>query len=245
MREKKIVLFLVEGKSDVEALETIFEVIFEHERIKFEIIKTDITADENIGKNNIDSVIISKIDKFLEKNPQVTASDILQIIQLTDMDGAGVAPEKVLKSKNQVTSYTLDFIYAKDRNRMIARNIRKRDILSFLIKKTYIIKQIPNKENDGIVYKLNYRIYYFSRNLEHVLYNIVEEVDKNRKVQLAEQFSDQYIDREKEFILYINNPEIKVSGDYVATWKFIMQGCHSLHRKTNVGLIFKEFIYDE
>lgn len=237
MQERKIVLFLVEGTSDIEALEGCFEEIYEQLNIEFKPLKCDITADENTTRNNIELLLTERIDDFIKKHSEINDKDILEVIQIVDMDGAGVAPEKVKQSDIGKTYYTEEYIMAKDRNRLTARNIRKRDILGLLREKDCIEKKGSDIENN---YKLPYRIYYFSRNLEHALYNKLEEFTKEEKKELAMNFADEYTERPIEFIKLLTSPEIKVHGNYRETWKYIFLDSNSLHRGSNLHLIFEE-----
>ena len=92
------------------------------------------------------------------------------------------------------------------------------------------------------VFSIDYEIYYFSRNLEHVLHNKTEDLDRYEKQKLAETFADAYYDRPTAFIEFINAPEFAVNGDYRETWAFTKQGCNSLNRHCNFHLFFRENI---
>lgn len=236
MGEKKIVLFLVEGTSDIDALENNLEEIYEKYNIEFKALRCDITADESSTCTNIEKILIEKIDEFLNKHSEVTDKDILSVVQIVDLDGAGIPCEKIIQSKHKKTTYTEELIYAKNRERLVARNMRKRNILSSLKNKKMIGKNDKNKEEN---YKLDYHIYYFSRNLEHALYNLDGEYSKEEKETLAIEFADKFEGREEEFIEYLRKPEIMISGSYQDTWNYILSELHSLQRGSNLHLLFE------
>ena len=237
MVEKKIVLFLVEGTSDIEALESCFEEIYEKYNIEFKPLRFDITAHEDSTCHNIEKLLLDRIEAFLSKHSEISHKDILEVIQIVDMDGAGVPSERVKKSETGKTTYTDEFIFAKDRDRLIARNLRKRAILCKLKDMEAIYKYNRNKE---CKYSFPYHIFYFSRNLEHALYNMAEEYTREEKERLASDFADNFDGREKEFIEFLKSPEIMTIGTYTETWKTIFEGLNSLHRGSNVHLIFEE-----
>lgn len=237
MKEKKIVLFLVEGTSDIEALESNFEEIYKKYNIKFKPLRYDITAEENSNCKNIESLLVEKIDEFFNRHPEITHKDILGIIQIVDMDGAGIPAENIKQSEEKKTFYTEHYIFAKDKQRLTARNIRKRSILCFLKDKEMIEKHKRNGDNG---YRIKYNIYYFSRNLEHALYNKDGEYTKEMKEELALEFADRFEDNPEKFIQYLSSKDIMISGSYEETWNYILSGLHSLQRGSNLHLIFQE-----
>lgn len=237
MQERKIVLFLVEGTSDIEALEGCFDEIYEQLNIEFKPLRFDITADENSTRKNIEKLVIEKIDSFVDNHPELTHKDILEVIQIVDMDGAGVGPESVKQSDTGETYYTEENIMAKNVDRLKARNIRKRDNLYTLLRKTFLSKKDDDLSKQ---YELPYHVYFFSRNLEHALYNRSETFTKEEKEDLAIEFSDEYVENTSAFIKLLQSPELKIPGTYLETWQYIFEGTHSLHRGSNLHLIFEE-----
>lgn len=237
MQEKKIVLFLVEGTSDIEALENNFEEIYEKYNIEFKPLKCDITADESSTRRNIESLLMKKVDEFLSRHLEIREDDILGVVQIVDMDGAGIPSENIKQSENNKTTYTEQFIFAKDKTRLVARNLRKRSILCYLKEKEFLEKF--NKDGE-CEYRLKYHIYYFSRNLEHALYGKSEEYTKEEKEEFAMEFADRFEGNEDEFIKYLSSSDIIVQGKYKETWDFIFSELNSLRRGSNLHLVFEE-----
>lgn len=75
----KAVIFIVEGATDRRALENIFKKIYRHKEIHFEFTHGDITSDENINKDNVESEIYKFVDKY-RKDKKLKPSDIWQIV---------------------------------------------------------------------------------------------------------------------------------------------------------------------
>lgn len=237
MKERKIILFLVEGKSDKTALEFGFQEVYETRNVEFEWLRGDITSDEHTTKKNVEKIIVDKIDKLLAAHMEFNAQDILKVIQIVDTDGAFIPVENVKQATNRVTSYTEEFIYAKDKTRLVTRNIRKRNILHLLKNKEYIEK-IDEKGN--IKYRLNYQVFFFSRNLEHALYNMDGDYDDDKKKELAFDFSDEYEGKPEEFKKHLKCIGLKSPGNYQKSWDYIFSGINSLHRGSNLHLIFED-----
>lgn len=239
MAERKIVFFLVEGKSDMSALERIFDVIYDKYEIEFKILHGDITADERIPIKDIEQLLLKQVDLYLQNHEEIEVTDILKVIQIIDTDGAFIPPEKVKQSSDGKTSYTDEYIFAKNRERLIARNIRKREIVYKLRKSQYMEARV-----EGTFYKMDYQVYFMSRNLEHALYGYEGDYTDEEKEDFAFEFTESFVDREGEFIKYLNHSDIMIEGDYQETWNYIFTGINSLHRGSNLHLIFKDIMLE-
>ena len=60
----KAVIFIVEGATDKKALENIFKKIYRNKEVHFEFTHGDITSDENINQNNVETQIYKFIDSY-------------------------------------------------------------------------------------------------------------------------------------------------------------------------------------
>ncbi|MCX6054204.1 MAG: hypothetical protein NTZ74_04665 [Chloroflexi bacterium] len=87
---------------------------------------------------------------------------------------------------------------------------------------------------------ISYKVFFFSRNLEHVLHDISREVSREDKNQLSNIFEDRYAENPIEFIDFINSEEFAVPGTFEETWSFIKNGINSLRRKSNFYLFCSE-----
>lgn len=169
---KKIVLVLVEGPTDEDALALVFEKLLKEHEIEFDVLHTDITA------------------------------------------------------KEEMTSK----IWAKNRDRLIRRNISKRQIVYQLAH----MERLPESHL--------YEIYYFSRNMEHVLHNISEDLSDDEKEDLAFETAMRYREKPEDFLHFLKTGEFFVPGTYVDTWKFIMEDGNSLRRYCNLSVFFEQLL---
>ena len=87
---------------------------------------------------------------------------------------------------------------------------------------------------------LPYEIYYFSRNIEHVLHNIEDDLTDDEKESLAYEIAEKYGEHPDEFLELLYDESFHVSGTYRETWEFIMENGNSLKRYSNVSLFFEK-----
>lgn len=224
--DKKIILLLVEGESDKTALALICSKLISEQDIKFEVIGTDITADENMTIKYIESKIKEIIKVYLTRNPFIKKKDILKVVQIIDTDGAFIPSKDIKQSNTGKTEYYDTYILAKNKDRLIRRNISKRGIVYRLV-------------HSDKVAGYPYEIYYFSRNIEHVLHNISGDLTKEQKTDLAYEIEDKYADCPEEFLKLLNEADFHVPGTYAETWEFIMENGNSLNRHCNISVFFE------
>lgn len=223
----KVILFLVEGPTDEDALALIYSRIVREHDIKFEVLHTDITADENMTVKYIEERIQGVIEVYLNKNPFIRESDILKVVQIIDTDAAFVPSALVKQSDTGKTEYFKTYIAAKNKDRLIRRNISKRNIVYRLAHSKYVAG-------------FPYEIYYFSRNLEHVLHNISVDLTDDEKDALAFEIADRYSEHPEDFLKLLYKADFYVSGTYEDTWNFIMKNGNSLERHCNMSVFFEK-----
>lgn len=153
----KAAIFIVEGATDKRALENIFKKIYRYKEIHFEFTHGDITSDENIDKSNVEMEIYKFIDKY-RKDKKLKLSDIWQVVQIFDMDGAYIDDSNILQGYSTEIIYSTENISCKNTQKVKDRNKHKREMINYLLT-CDSIKGIP------------YRCYYLSSNLDHALYN--------------------------------------------------------------------------
>lgn len=115
-------------------------------------------------------------------------------------------------------------ITARSAEKIAARNRQKRQNLN----KLYTCPQL---------WKIPYRVFYMSCNLDHVLYNKLNSSDKEKEND-AYVFALQYRDHIDAFRAFIADSDFSISTDYKKSWEFIQTGTESLKRHTNLGLCF-------
>ena len=224
-KAKKVILFLVEGASDLTSLEFI-DNINTDETIKFQITSGDITSKLNVTPQNCREEINKILLSFLERS-KLRKTDIIKIIHILDVDGVYIPEINIIEDKNiKKFLYTINGIVAPSKENVQKRNESKKQIMEKLLV-TSKINSIP------------YEMYYMSCNLEHVLHDKLEDISEDEKKELANKFADRFYEKEIEFIDFINNKNFKVLGDYKATWDFIKKDLNSVNRYTNFWLFFE------
>ena len=222
---KKIILFIVEGINDEMSLSLILSKLVQDSRVQFHVINQDITADFNSNSQNIIRKIDSQIKQFLAQNNGLKKTDIKEIIHLVDTDGAFVKKEFIVEDiKQEKTFYTINSIVTNKKGLIMERNDRKGRILNKLC-------QISN------IGKIEYKIYFFSCNLEHVLHNSQNTTCDKKRVY-SYNFADLYVGKENSFVNFLSSNEFTTVGDYKETWQFIKEDCNSLNRYCNFHLYF-------
>lgn len=224
---KKVILLMVEGITDEDALALVFSKIAKEHELEFDVLRTDITAKDDITVKYIDEIIKKEVDLYFKKNPFIEKEDILKIVQIIDTDGAFISSSQIKQSTNDKTEYYDNYIGAKNKDRLIRRNISKRKIVYHLSR----ISELPDS--------FPYEIYYFSRNLEHVLHNISKDLTDDEKEDLAFEVADQYSEKPMEFLRFLKEGEFAIGGSYEESWDFIMKNGNSLKRYSNVALFFQ------
>ena len=260
----KIVILLVEGKSEINALrlplENIFDDIKYHHkkcRIVFGLLEDetsessggDVTtrfgvSPKTIRKKINDNMISPVLNKY-----KFFPKDVEEIIQIVDMDGAYIPKENIvpeLADDETKVSYKDGKIYALNPDNIIKRNIRKCKNLEYLQLMTYfsIEHQIQSIKNGKISVRtfkkqVPYSIYYFSSNLDHYIHHDANLEDR-LKLSLARDFSRRCNDDKKVFYsLFVEDADSICDTTYKDSWEFIKNGTNSVDRHTNLGMFIK------
>ncbi|WWU65279.1 hypothetical protein QJR26_02660 [Clostridium baratii] len=227
---KKVILFIVEGITDKESLALILSRLIKNNRVEFYVVGGDITSNKNTTLQNCITKVNDCVKMFL-KDKKFYKRDILRVVHLIDTDGAFIEDKFIKQSNEDNVKYTKENIMAKNVESIIARNERKSSVLN----KLYSTESISN---------INYSMYYFSCNLEHVLHD-EQNLDDSLKCEYAEQFIDRYDNREFEFIEFLNNSDFTVNKDYKESWNFIKKELNSLNRYCNLHILLNELLDNE
>jgi len=226
MNIKKVVAVIVEGPSEETALGSIMTEFFQNDQIKFVVVHGDITTDRRVNSNNVirkvNSLIMDEAKKYGYKR-----NDFDRIIHIVDSDGAYVPQENIKYVDVGKVGYYTDRIETNNVNGIIARNIKKAEIL-YKLRQTGRVNGIP------------YRVYFNSCNLEHVLYNQLKDFSAQEKEDMAYDFADKYEGDVQGFIDFISSEEVAAQGSFKESWSFLEQGVNSLNRFSNMHLIFVE-----
>lgn len=228
MSKKKVIVFIVEGFSDKEALNAILSELYDEKRIVFSIVDGDITTRNSTKVDNIRSKVGDCINKAIQKD-KFYKTDIEMVVHLIDTDGVYIPNKNIINNDTINILYTENNIETNNVDSIIKRNEKKRSMLNILSTMTSIYKG-----KNSIPYKM----FYMSCNLEHVIHNIQNAI-KEEKVNLAEELEDKYIDNPDEFVKFMSESDFTVPGVYKDTWNFIKQDLNSLHRYSNFHLFFE------
>lgn len=223
-RSKKVILFIAEGPTDEDTLSPILKKIFQNEEVRFHIVHGDMTSNWSVSVNSVVKTVYQHIETE-RKRYGFQKNDILKVIHLVDTDGVFIPESRVLLNQGKDIQYYEDRIETPFPKRVLDRNQRKSQILNRL-------------SETGKVGTIPYRVYYFSRNLEHVFHNRTGNLTDAEKVNFADDFVDRYLSDPEGFLSFLSDSDFTVSGNYNDTWDFIAQGVNSLHRHSNFHLLF-------
>ena len=224
MNEKKVIVVIVEGPSDENAIGSILKEYFFSEEVQFAVVHGDITSDKFTTVENV----VTKIDEIIygiKMKYGYNWEDFINIIHISDTDGVFTKDCVVTTDVNDIQYYE-DHMEGTDVEAIERRNKHKSEILSKLY-------------STGKVHGIAYRLYFNSCNLEHVLYGVLKNFTDDEKEEMADDFAERYEGKINDFISFISGEEVAVPGTYKATWRYIEKDKHSLERHSNMHLIFK------
>lgn len=229
MAYRKVVFVIVEGPSDETALGIVLNRIFDKESVYIHIMHEDITTKRNVNSENIVSKVGNEIKAYAKFN-HYKQSDFKEIIHIVDMDGAYLSDDKIIEdiSENKLV-YCDDGIHTSNKNKVIFRNRQKTDNLLRL-------------RSCGNIWKIPYKIYYMSCNLDHVLYNKRNSSDEEKETD-AHNFAKKYRNNTEAFIKYICDSDFSFKGGFKESWNFIECDMHSIERHTNLSVCISECEY--
>lgn len=232
MAEKKILLFIVEGRSDETALAPALEKIVTAHNVKFKVMRTDITSDFASNENNIERRIKEQaVKKFLKANPQFSSKDICGLVHITDLDGVFINDDFVKETATDDPVYKNTCIECKDREMFLkSQNNKKKNLLHLISIREIVIPE-------GVI--VPYAIYFMSCNLDHVLHderNLTEDEKKDKSLDFADKY-----DEPLEFKEFFNKEDVKIDGSYLGTWNDIQNDLNSLKKGSNFWICIDQY----
>lgn len=225
MNEKRVVTVIVEGPSDENAIGGVLKEFFNNEEVQFVVVHGDITSDFNTAIDNVVSKIVDLVEN-IRSGYGYQWEDFLRIIHIADTDGA-FTKGCVVEAEVDHIRYYEDHIECSSIVDVERRNKHKSDIMFKLY-------------STGNVHGIYYRLFFNSCNLEHVLYDQLKDFSDIEKEELSDNFAENYEGKVQEFIKFISDESIAVPGTFKDTWKYIEKDKNSLHRHTNMHLIFEK-----
>ncbi len=222
---KKVVLFIVEGNSDEHALRSILSKLYKNNRqIKFAITNGDVTSDPEIDVSQVENVVTKIVKTYITEN-KLNRSDLFQVVQIFDMDGAYIPDDAIIKGEKGKFVYSTTNISCLTPKEVIDRNAHKRSLMDVLL-------------SISTICGIHYEKYFMSCNLDHVLYD-VQNLDAEDKIMYADAFKQYFQDKEQSFPIFLEqNAGTDIPLDLDRSWDYIKEGLHSLERHTNLHLYF-------
>lgn len=231
LARKKVVLVIVEGPSDDTALGIMLNQIYDKDSVYVHIMHGDITTRKGVRSDNIVAKIGDEVRAYA-KSQHYSSKDFKQIIHIVDTDGAYIPDEKIISAPEvEKISYESDGIHTSDQQGIIERNKQKTGNLYRL-------------RGTGQIWKVPYRVYYMSCNLDHVLHNKRNSTDEEKETD-AYAFAKKYRNDVDGFVNLICDSEFSVNGDYKESWTHIEDGMNSIERYTNLGICIIEELNKE
>ena len=243
--KRNIVLFLVEGKADRNALQIAIselydrideniEVFFPTIREEYEEVGGDITSRIGSHPRNIEDKIYQLFLHDFFDEEKILPKDISQIIQIVDTDGVYIPNEAVKEASDSgyrsKVYYGENEIICPNRIRILKRNECKRENLDYLSS----LKEIKVKQK-----RVPYSVYYFSSNLDHFIHHNAN-LECRLKSTLADTYARNYIGNTDGFARDIAEDPDAVKGmSYEASWEYVKKGMNSLERHTNINVLFE------
>lgn len=243
---KKLILFLVEGQSEINALSREIEKFCNkyYDNIVVRLITMDdgdqqggdFSSKKGIHPDCIEKCIPKLFLAKLASNYGLYVKDVAELVQIVDLDGTFIPDDRIIcdesLAENKKTVYKDDCILTyhvdniKERNHIKAANIRKMSSMTHINIKS---KSIP------------YSVYYFSSNLDHFLYGEAN-LKTDEKCKRACEFAEYCYDNPEYFYETFSNPALTTSQkiSYIESWEEVLQGFNSLKRRTNLNLFFEK-----
>lgn len=227
---KKVVLVIVEGGCEEVLLNNRLREKFDQYHIRFHIHHGDILYDLSKPDEPIKKVIGNAIKEFMMKS-KFRPEDIFCVLHIIDMDGCFIPEEAIVidETQKELTIYHQDKItvpHDKQRKQIAARNIERGKNINEM-----------KAVNTILTDEINYRMYYFSRNLEHVLFNDANP-ETGAKYPEVEQFIEQLEMPIEEFLQEVM-PTVSGDDPYAESWGVVAQNQASLEQYNNVPLLFE------
>ncbi len=254
--KRKVILFLVEGPTDREALSSAFSKLYKKYRnedgyiIEFCTLvddvqeNGDITSKFGVTVDNIEAMISKLfVDPFLDSNPYYYPKDIAEIIQIVDLDGAYILPDKVVPLQPEHSSYenfySESYIETVDVAGIRERNERKSANLDAISQKTEIIIRRKNNRNTKTV---PYSVYFFSSNMDHLIHGLLN-ISGTEKWKKASDFMLMCDEDDSAFEKFFCDCKFNSCGrDYNASWEYVKEDCRSLECGTNLDILIKKIV---
>lgn len=225
---KRDFIAVVEGGTDAVSLRALKEMCAGTD-VHFHVMSGDITT-MGVGRTGIVAYLADKVAAYVSAG-KIPAKGLVGVMHIMDTDGAFVPPERVLGNPGapeRGIDYREDCMLCRYPDKVRLRNGLKGNLMQRLAGQPALTLAR---------YKVPYRCYYMSRNLEHVLHGESGVLTEREKAGLAKGFADRRLNPAELEALFMD-PAVYVPGSYKETWEYIQVGTRSLERHSNMHLAF-------
>jgi len=241
--KKRVVLFIVEGRSDMAALERPIQTMLEDNALgiqaTFLIADCDVTSDRRNNPENIEQKINRfYFEPFFSANEFCYPKDIMEVVHICDLDGTFIpdancrAFDETHKSDDGFI-YEPPYIYGETAEAVQERNHNKAANIRHLLSLPTI--KVGSKT-------CPYSVYFFSSNIDHYLHDKLNLLG-HEKISKAEDFADKCEADPEWFTRRLcNHAQALKDMTLEESWKYIMEDCNSVKRHTNFNLYINDLV---
>lgn len=225
-QQKKVLFIICEGATDDVTLHRPLTNFINdlNKYIKVEITNGDVAYTKNINSDTCVKYIKKIIDDFREKM-FLLPTDIIGIIHFIDTDGAFMNTYNIVSAGYGIKNTFID-------DTLLTAS--KSSTTALFTKKKEVYQKLVSTEKIGTI---NYYKFFFSRNLEHALYDI-PSATLDEKITLSKQFEYTYQNDSDGFVSFLKDVLFDVPNDYNKSWEYIFLDNNSVKRCSNAYLMF-------
>lgn len=174
------------------------------------------------------SAVRAAVMDDMERLGEYRPSDIAAVIQLTDLDGAMIGDDRIVRGAR--LEYRTDSIATPD-----PAGIRRRNAV-----KTANIRRLSRPGATVAIRgrRIPYLLFYCSRNLEHALYGETAALTPREKTRRSLEFQRRHADDPQGLPAVLGSDAVLhgMTG-YDESWRWPFGGTHSLERGSNIALM--------
>ena len=230
---KKVILIIVEGQTEELVFFDFLQERFGNLEVRIDVQCGDVISNWNRKYGTVEGAIEQVVEKYLTMY-RLLPSDLLAVVQFTDTDGCFINDKyiRVDRIKATRTRYGKNGIYVTTKFKkmqMIERNQTKAECMKILAR---------DRHANCRKRKIPYRLYYFSINLDHVLWG-EQNAKGNSKLEKAELFLDNLEMPLDQFLCQFVPGEETLPWEekWERSWQEITKDLNSLQRSTNMPLV--------
>ena len=246
--KRKVVLFLVEGQSEINALKPVISALYDSIDPEIEVFfptivedggdkRGDITSKNGISPRVIEGCIYKLFFANFFDVEKLFPKDVTEVIQLVDLDGAYIPDEQVVYGENpngvDKPYYGDNQILTTDVDNMLLRNTRKRENLDYLSS----LSELSIKSK-----RPKYSVFFFSSNLDHFLYGDAN-LSMREKTSKSDEYAARYELDPEGFVSAIKaTPGALLDMNYEQSWQFIKEENNSIKRYSNINILLDRLL---